>query len=341
MTTRNTAGLGRRTVRELAWTAAFALLILMVLIAGTIWFYARSNAILTQEVRERLQTYAALAAMQFRAEDLALIRDPEDAKSVVFKQAVARAESIRTELPDVAFLYVMRKTAETGKLTFVLENDMLNTPAQMDLNGDGIIEPDEQVPEIGDPFDVSEVPALQGAALEGPVSDEEITRDQWGWWMSGYAPIRDVKGNAVAVVGIDMHADRFIATTRRIFSPLALFLSLLGLLIVMGGFFTFLSYRRLKLVETLDAQRRAMVTVASHKLGGPIATVRWWIELLDGDVLQKPEELQEAKKELNGAVERLSEVMGHLEDATQIESTDPKLWPRLAAETQQDLSGKS
>ncbi|HRH93976.1 MAG TPA: hypothetical protein PKV72_05610 [Candidatus Peribacteria bacterium] len=340
MTTRNAAGPGRRTVRELVGTVVLSLVILGALIAGMMWFYARSNAILTQEVRERLQTYAALAAMQFRAEDLALIRGPQDAGSAVFKQAVARAESIRAGLPDVAFLYVMRKTDTPDRLSFVVENDMLHTQKQMDLNGDGIIEADEEVPAIGDPFDASAVPALQGPAFEGPTADREITRDQWGWWMSGYAPIRDTGGNTVAVLGLDMHADRFMATTRRIFSPPALLVSLLTLLLMMGGFFGFLSYRRLKLMETLDAQRRAMVTVASHKLGGPIATVRWWIELLDGDVLRQPVELQEAKKELSGAVERLSEVMGHLEDATQMESTDPKLWRRLATETQEELSGK-
>jgi nitrate/nitrite-specific signal transduction histidine kinase len=40
--------------------------------------------------------------------------------------------------------------------------------------------------------------------------------DEFGVWLSGYAPIRDANGNAVAIVGVDMSADEVIQLQARI-----------------------------------------------------------------------------------------------------------------------------
>jgi putative nucleotidyltransferase with HDIG domain len=45
-----------------------------------------------------------------------------------------------------------------------------------------------------------------GNAFSGPSADRELVTDEWGVFLSGYAPIRDDKGNAVAILGIDLDA---------------------------------------------------------------------------------------------------------------------------------------
>jgi len=42
--------------------------------------------------------------------------------------------------------------------------------------------------------------------LKGPVAASEIIHDEWGDWLTGYAPIRDSSGQVVAAVGVDMCA---------------------------------------------------------------------------------------------------------------------------------------
>lgn len=328
---------GTSDSKELLMTVLLSTFVVALLACGTTWFYLRSQAILTEEVRGQLKTFGALAAMQFSAADIQAIRGPGDTQKPVFRLLVERAERIRQHAADAAFVYVMRRTENPDELAFVIENDMLLTPAAQDTDGNGTVDEDEAVPLPGETYDIEDIPALQQDAFEGPTADAEVSRDQWGRWISGYAPIRDASGETVAILGIDMHADRFFASTGRIFSLPLFMLALLALLLISGGFAVFLWRRRLRLLERLDVQRRAMVTVASHKLGGPIATLRWWIESLDGGVLQRTDDLTEAKKELSCAIERLSGVMRHLDDVTKMESSDPRLWERLAAETGEEI----
>ena len=43
-------------------------------------------------------------------------------------------------------------------------------------------------------------------AFNRPIADKEITTDEWGSWLSAYAPIYDGRGRPVAIVGIDASA---------------------------------------------------------------------------------------------------------------------------------------
>jgi len=65
------------------------------------------------------------------------------------------------------------------------------------------------------------------AAFSGPTADREINvLDQWSVALSGYAPIFDAKGNAVAIVGVDVKSDELALTFRQIDRT---FLALVGL----------------------------------------------------------------------------------------------------------------
>jgi serine phosphatase RsbU (regulator of sigma subunit) len=57
----------------------------------------------------------------------------------------------------------------------------------------------------GEPYDVSAYPQIVNA-LNVADADKEITKDKWGEWLSGYAPIYDSNSRSVAVLGIDVAA---------------------------------------------------------------------------------------------------------------------------------------
>ncbi len=322
--------------RDALFTALFAMLVIILLVGGTTWFYARSRAILQEEVRERLQDAAVIAAMQFSPDDLEDITAEVQRDDAEFVSLVERAAAIQESLSNVEYVYIMRRTDDPMQLEFVVENAMLVPDDVLDENGNGVIDIEEQRTLPGDLYDITDVPALQQAAFVGSTADPDITEDQWGAWMSAYAPIRNAEGEAVAVLGLDMDAGELLSTTRRSFSLPIFVIVLAGTLLIFGGFLLFLWRRRVQFLQQLDSERRAMVTIASHKLGGPIATLRWWIESMQSGAL-RPEDVRKAHEELSGAVHRLSEVMRHLEDATRARSPET-LRQQLAEETAEDIA---
>ena len=114
----------------------------------------------------------------------------------------------------------------------------LDSGVPYDLNGDGEIDEDEDKAHLGEPYDVSEFPEMQRCYFEGkPTADKELTKDKWGVWLSGYAPIKDRVGRVVAIVGMDFNVTtilekekRFYQTAWLIFTILSTFTLLTALL---------------------------------------------------------------------------------------------------------------
>lgn len=53
-------------------------------------------------------------------------------------------------------------------------------------------------------------------AFHGPVVESLPYTDEWGTVLSGYAPVRDAKGEAVAIVGVDVFASRLDEMRRQV-----------------------------------------------------------------------------------------------------------------------------
>jgi methyl-accepting chemotaxis protein len=62
---------------------------------------------------------------------------------------------------------------------------------------------------LGEVYDASNAPEML-KAFDGPIADVEMGADEFGVWLSGYAPILDKNGEAVAIVGVDMYADEVL-----------------------------------------------------------------------------------------------------------------------------------
>ena len=84
------------------------------------------------------------------------------------------------------------------------------------------------VSHVGDQYDVSNCPEIW-KGIEGPAADTKPARDRWGWWLSGYAPIRNRHGKTVAVLGVDMSASEVSYQERKVISAVAV----AGLLLLM------------------------------------------------------------------------------------------------------------
>jgi diguanylate cyclase (GGDEF)-like protein len=179
----------------------------IILISGSVGTYFYQSAIdnLTQALRSRLLNSAALVSRGLHIRSLDQIRSVEDISKPAYQEGVAALRSFVQANPDIEFIYIMRK--KNDQPVFVIDSDM------------------------DDPAIPGEVYEQQIAALmEGflrPSVDKSITKDRWGSFLSGYAPLQ--AGADEYMVGIDMKADEVEAKLKeiRLAGLLSLVLSLL------------------------------------------------------------------------------------------------------------------
>lgn len=279
--------------------------------------FVRGERVMRQEIRERLRGVAAAAAMQFDAEALEGIRGPTSMESPAFIDAVTRLRDLRESVPGIRYAYILRRTDDPAMAEFVADADSLSQSAESDVDGDGIVDPEEEPSYPGDLYDVAEIPALRdGSAYAAPAADADVTVDQWGVLISGYAPIRTARGDAVAVLGIDMRAEEFLQRSRSVFSPLALAASCGGAFLMICGLILQLMRKRVQALERLSAERSGLLQLTFHQLGEPLTILKWSAEMVQECVTDKekldalPEHMayvQESIVRIGGIVDALCE----------------------------------
>lgn len=297
----------------LSWKSSLLLgATLAVVVGACIFFFVHSQRVIDRLVRDRLRNEAAIAAMQFTGEELETIHTEADVASPQFGNLVWRLSDIRARMPDIRFAYIMRRTEDPDTLEFVVDADSLNTAEQLDDNADGTVEYAEGPGLPGEPYSIAKVPALQRAAFEGPTTDEAITLDRWGYSFSGYAPIRDQSGKAVAVLGLDMMADDYAAILQSNFSLKALLLILFGGMLIFFSVIGSIFRHRVEELKHLDDERRWLLQLILHQVGTPLTIFKWGVESLQDMLPRLPESAQAEVKEntliMEDGVSRLDHV---------------------------------
>ena len=294
-------------------------LVLLCIVGIGTAFFIQGRETMEQELRDKLRTTAVIGAQQFHGDLLRNITGVEDMHSPIFRDTVRRLEHIRKYSPNIRFAYIMRRTEDPHVLAFVADADSLASKAELDKNGDGIIAEDEEGSYPGDLYDISDIPALQEAAFIGPTVDDEVVVDQWGALISGYAPIHGSDGSVIAVLGIDMEAKDFLQLSYRIFSPIAFLLVLLLGIILATYVASIIWRRRVEALHQIEAERSALVTLASHQLGPLVALFRWWTGILRERVGKNGGTASEVCTQLDAGVERLEQVVTTLCEAQSLQ----------------------
>ncbi|MBI5585726.1 MAG: diguanylate cyclase [Deltaproteobacteria bacterium] len=158
----------------------------VLLVSGSIgtYFYLSAYESLLHSLKSRLQSSAAMISQALDARDLSPINHQEDQSLPVYRETLGLLRSIKKTNPDIAFLYLMRQ--EGNRVFFVVDSD--ETRAQA-LPGR---EYKQTIPALWEGF-------------SRPAVDDKIFEDDWGAFMSGYAPLKN--GNGAYLVGLDMRAD--------------------------------------------------------------------------------------------------------------------------------------
>jgi diguanylate cyclase (GGDEF)-like protein len=158
----------------------------VLLVSGSIgtYFYLSAADSLMASLKNRLQNSAAMISQVVDAGPLTEIKGPQDIQTPVYRELLHLLRSFKKANPDIAFLYLMRR--EGQRVVFVVDSDETKAQAL----------PGREYTNV--------VPALW-TGFDRPSVDNQITQDEWGSFMSGYAPLKN--GRGTFLVGLDMRAD--------------------------------------------------------------------------------------------------------------------------------------
>ncbi|MDO9324409.1 MAG: ATP-binding protein [Methanoregula sp.] len=134
--------------------------------------------------RSEVQSDAAIAALQIDGDRFSSLR-PGDENDPRFLAIRDQLNAIRNTDSKIRYVYTMRKSG--SGVVFVVDGDYGHT---------------SDAAYLGEVY-----PNLFPELLEGfirPASDPGFTSDEWGTFLSGYAPIRNSSGDVVGIIGIDM-----------------------------------------------------------------------------------------------------------------------------------------
>lgn len=161
----------------------------LIALVASYLIYSEMYEALLEDVRSELAAIARTAAISVDGNKHRMLELSGDENSALYRELKEQLKEIKQANAKVRYVYTVTRTKKPGTWQFIVDAE----------------ENPKLVSHLGDTFKLSDYPDMKSAFL-GPVADRELNTDKWGTWLSGYAPIYDKSGKAVAVLGIDMSA---------------------------------------------------------------------------------------------------------------------------------------
>ena len=187
--------------RSPAWDGLLAgLATLGVALASGGLLYARAVRAFQDEVRQGLVRTASSAAQLVDVRLHETLTTPDQESTEDYARAIEPLGRLLEGAEGVAFVY-----------TCVLRPDgvhfVLDPTPEGDADGGGV-DDKSHVMELYPDADPAMLQALRSGR---PGFMDEPLADAWGTFVSGYAPLRSLDGRLIGVVGVDMHAEAYVA----------------------------------------------------------------------------------------------------------------------------------
>lgn len=193
----------------------------------TYTLYIHNANVVMDRIKERAKSIAATAALQFDPQDVAKIKSLKDAKLPEYSKLVHQLNRIREENEGVEYAYILRPTAEKYTWVFIADADALDPYAIIDVNGDGKITDVDDLSVPGEIY-VENIANGEPFVLDKALSYSPAT-DQWGTHITGAAPIINIQGEPIAVIGVDIQTWYWKDVSNSSFWPVNSFIGFLTL----------------------------------------------------------------------------------------------------------------
>lgn len=249
-------------VRPMQYLTSATAVVIAVGLVGSVM--AAANA--SQVNKDLIKTRAVSAAKAISGEEIeALHGDARDLETERYQNLKQRLMSVRQGNDGTRFVYLMR--LDDNRVEFLVDSEP---------------EASKDYSPPGSPY--SEASGLlrsvfynQEPIIEGP------SKDSYGDWVSGLAPVTNKSGDIVAVLGIDI-------ATRDYYQQIANY-ALIPLLLASIPVAVLVYNRRLARKEHEISQLKTQfVSIASHELRSPLSGTLWGVQSL---LKSKPRKEQE------------------------------------------------
>lgn len=202
-------------IKKVSFRTKLIVLVESILVTTTVicglLVYNNIQFLTSESLKNKLIAIASSTSSILDAETLKSFDDPSVTSTEEYANLIETLTKITENNENVDDVYVMKKSEQENIWHFIASTFMEDE----DLNGNGIIEENEKGAYFGKDFDVSPFPEMQ-QAFEKKIADKEIYCDSWGCWLSGYAPIFDKNGEAIAIVGVDISAQDALSYENKI-----------------------------------------------------------------------------------------------------------------------------
>lgn len=166
----------------------FGGLVLFVLLLIGVAFYELGTRHQVRALQSRLRTAAVTLSHQIRPEAVLALNAAGDRDKPEYRELLDLFRGVAADEPQFVSIYVLRPTERENILAFAAD----------------FVVPGRTSPAaVGEEYDSRQAGSMKAAFLQ-PTVEEEFTTDRWGTVLSGYAPIRDAEGKAIAIVGVDV-----------------------------------------------------------------------------------------------------------------------------------------
>ncbi len=241
--------IGKRTMIILAITTVLSAVL-------TYGLYRQNIYLNTQRIREKAMSVAATGALQFISEELDQIHTKADIIKPEYSKIIKILNEIRNQNPGVRYIYIYRASDDTRYSEMVADADSINPDEPQNLNNNGIVEPFEENIPPGQKYALDQAPRMR-LAIDGIITAEEKPySDQWGTWISGFAPIKG--GKKPLYLGVDISASQIQELTQSTFKPLIWFVIIYLVTSIIG----FAGFHRGVLIEALKLLKIWKVRIA-------------------------------------------------------------------------------
>lgn len=195
----------------------FSLIATLASLVTAFAVYTTTQRQIFENFRRRVLTAVAITALQQNGNEFE--RVTSESEPLYEKIRLQNLKILRSD-PDLVFVYTMRKDAQG--IYFVVDGNELDAEG-FSAYGDRYLEPS---PFLVKNFDT----------MTSPIVEPEIYTDEYGSFISAYAPILAPDGRQVGVVALDIAADTITQEQRQLLvQSIVIFLGVLAMGIILGN----------------------------------------------------------------------------------------------------------
>jgi methyl-accepting chemotaxis protein len=179
---------------------SFVILIFITNLVTGIVNYKTDNVREFQKTRQEVLRLASTAALLIDGDSHEKLTKEQDQLSDTYREIRAKMQSFKKET-GVRYIYTLALNGE-DKTKFIIDTD------------------EEEGADLGYEYDY--LPAMENAFNGTSSVDTKMNTDEWGTFLSGYAPVKNSEGKVVAIVGLDLDVSYILAQRNQLIRRIAI-----------------------------------------------------------------------------------------------------------------------